>query len=197
MNFSLFIAWHVRYCLVNDDWWRGSLHGKTGLFPSNYVKKIPWVGSNQLRVREVIKADWQYAANRLPHKRRALHLHLHRPHPLITEDTHRRRLLEEVVEDTHNRLLHHHTVVVILPRQFNLEAMLPHRLIHMPLLQLKAHPLPHPNLPRTKNTDCPVCSRKSVEMLQTLPLGVSVVQVSRNIDLWKKNVNIGVDNSLF
>lgn len=26
--------------LVNDDWWKGSLNGKTGIFPRNYVKKI-------------------------------------------------------------------------------------------------------------------------------------------------------------
>ena len=25
---------------VNDDWWRGKLHGKTGLFPQNHVVKI-------------------------------------------------------------------------------------------------------------------------------------------------------------
>lgn len=25
---------------VNNDWWKGTLNGKTGIFPSNYVKKI-------------------------------------------------------------------------------------------------------------------------------------------------------------
>ncbi|KAG2227716.1 hypothetical protein INT45_004758 [Circinella minor] len=25
---------------VNDDWWRGELHGKSGIFPQNHVKKI-------------------------------------------------------------------------------------------------------------------------------------------------------------
>ncbi|KAI8966926.1 hypothetical protein BDF20DRAFT_349866 [Mycotypha africana] len=26
---------------VNDDWWKGRLHGKTGIFPQNHVKKLP------------------------------------------------------------------------------------------------------------------------------------------------------------
>ncbi|KAG2211912.1 hypothetical protein INT47_004599 [Mucor saturninus] len=26
--------------LVNDDWWKGTLHGKNGIFPRSYVKKI-------------------------------------------------------------------------------------------------------------------------------------------------------------
>ncbi|CAO3699425.1 unnamed protein product [Rhizopus stolonifer] len=26
---------------VNDDWWKGTIHGKTGIFPQNHVKKIP------------------------------------------------------------------------------------------------------------------------------------------------------------
>ncbi|KAI8088824.1 SH3 domain-containing protein [Halteromyces radiatus] len=26
---------------VNDDWWRGSLHGKTGIFPQNHVQPLP------------------------------------------------------------------------------------------------------------------------------------------------------------
>ncbi|KAI8379489.1 SH3 domain-containing protein [Radiomyces spectabilis] len=26
---------------VNEDWWRGSLNGKSGIFPQNHVKKIP------------------------------------------------------------------------------------------------------------------------------------------------------------
>jgi hypothetical protein len=25
---------------VNDDWWRGNLHGRSGIFPQNHVKKI-------------------------------------------------------------------------------------------------------------------------------------------------------------
>lgn len=25
---------------VNNDWWKGTLNGKTGIFPSNYVKKL-------------------------------------------------------------------------------------------------------------------------------------------------------------
>ncbi|KAI8059978.1 uncharacterized protein B0P05DRAFT_558265 [Gilbertella persicaria] len=26
--------------LVNNDWWKGTLNGKTGIFPSNYVKRL-------------------------------------------------------------------------------------------------------------------------------------------------------------
>ncbi|ORE05632.1 SH3-domain-containing protein, partial [Rhizopus microsporus var. microsporus] len=26
---------------VNDDWWKGTTHGKTGIFPQNHVKKLP------------------------------------------------------------------------------------------------------------------------------------------------------------
>jgi hypothetical protein len=26
--------------IVNDDWWKGSLNGKVGIFPRSYVKKI-------------------------------------------------------------------------------------------------------------------------------------------------------------
>ncbi|KAL7321339.1 hypothetical protein PS15m_001120 [Mucor circinelloides] len=26
--------------LINDDWWKGTLNGKTGIFPRNYVKKL-------------------------------------------------------------------------------------------------------------------------------------------------------------
>ncbi|KAG1504599.1 hypothetical protein G6F54_000895 [Rhizopus delemar] len=26
---------------VNDDWWKGAVNGKTGIFPQNHVKKIP------------------------------------------------------------------------------------------------------------------------------------------------------------
>ncbi|KAI7897602.1 SH3 domain-containing protein [Cokeromyces recurvatus] len=26
---------------VNDDWWKGTVHGKSGIFPQNHVKKIP------------------------------------------------------------------------------------------------------------------------------------------------------------
>ncbi|KAI9283230.1 hypothetical protein BY458DRAFT_495841 [Sporodiniella umbellata] len=26
---------------VNDDWWKGSIHGKAGIFPQNHVKKLP------------------------------------------------------------------------------------------------------------------------------------------------------------
>lgn len=26
--------------LVNDDWWKGTLNGQTGIFPRNYVKKL-------------------------------------------------------------------------------------------------------------------------------------------------------------
>ena len=26
--------------LINDDWWKGTLNGQTGIFPRNYVKKL-------------------------------------------------------------------------------------------------------------------------------------------------------------
>lgn len=26
--------------LINDDWWKGTLNGKTGIFPRNYVKRL-------------------------------------------------------------------------------------------------------------------------------------------------------------
>lgn len=34
--------------LLNDDWWKGSLHGKTGIFPRNYVKKNEPVVSEKM-----------------------------------------------------------------------------------------------------------------------------------------------------
>lgn len=26
--------------IVNDDWWKGTVSGKSGIFPQNHVKKI-------------------------------------------------------------------------------------------------------------------------------------------------------------
>ncbi|CEP19226.1 hypothetical protein [Parasitella parasitica] len=35
--------------LINDDWWKGSLNGKTGIFPRNYVKRLePFISEKKL-----------------------------------------------------------------------------------------------------------------------------------------------------
>ncbi|OAD66504.1 hypothetical protein PHYBLDRAFT_95750, partial [Phycomyces blakesleeanus NRRL 1555(-)] len=30
----------LKYSTVDNDWWRGSLHGRTGVFPRTYVKPV-------------------------------------------------------------------------------------------------------------------------------------------------------------
>jgi hypothetical protein len=50
-NYFYFIYFSTKNTLVNDDWWKGTVDGKSGIFPQNHVKKIappikakrPWV----------------------------------------------------------------------------------------------------------------------------------------------------------